>query len=415
MAAKQCWYPYSGTTTDLINHWTCVSTFPSTWLTNWLWHANHDTPCTLLEAQNKDIDAVFQAELTRSLVLSVMRTANCQWLSRYKNSTVFQECIFIPMILPFKCPYLPMRIPIPCTTCDVIGLNGHRLFWHLQLEQEKEIFHEHEWGKQAREKMRFELLRLTRKNIDFLPIHILCTFYWKLLIHNPYNFCSKLFRLSGSPACKKAVSDSPGLVDFAIELVNSVFNLPYGQVMLFEEFEYQKNCENNSASQKVFGASWNDVWASKRWLQLAQMASCKIDFLCTLEPSNNLLPSPTKTNEERIAKELERRTKWNVKVSTFCLLAVPELQKLIFNIRKCLTYKQCSALGCFGSFWPDNDQKMHPPPGANKLGPMHFKAKLLHYLLVLFILFAVGLQALGPVMNLCSTSQLQALFLHSLW
>ena len=37
---------------------------------------------------------------------------------------------------------------------------------------------------------------------------------------------------------KEVVSDSPGLVDFAIGLVNSVFNLPDGQVMLFEEFEY---------------------------------------------------------------------------------------------------------------------------------------------------------------------------------
>ena len=36
---------------------------------------------------------------------------------------------------------------------------------------------------------------------------------------------------------KKVVSDSPGLVDFAIWLVNSVFNLPDGQVMFFEEFE----------------------------------------------------------------------------------------------------------------------------------------------------------------------------------
>ena len=34
---------------------------------------------------------------------------------------------------------------------------------------------------------------------------------------------------------KKAVSDSPGLVDFSIGLVNSVFNLPNGQVMFFEE------------------------------------------------------------------------------------------------------------------------------------------------------------------------------------
>ena len=41
---------------------------------------------------------------------------------------------------------------------------------------------------------------------------------------------------------KKVVSDSPGLVDFAIGFVNSVFNLPV------------KNCEINSASQKVFGA-----------------------------------------------------------------------------------------------------------------------------------------------------------------
>ena len=36
---------------------------------------------------------------------------------------------------------------------------------------------------------------------------------------------------------KKVVSDSAGLVDFAVRLVNSVFNLPDGQVMFFEEFE----------------------------------------------------------------------------------------------------------------------------------------------------------------------------------
>ena len=36
---------------------------------------------------------------------------------------------------------------------------------------------------------------------------------------------------------KNVVSDNPGLVDFAIGLVNSVFNLPDRQVMFFEEFE----------------------------------------------------------------------------------------------------------------------------------------------------------------------------------
>ena len=34
-------------------------------------------------------------------------------------------------------------------------------------------------------------------------------------------------------AAKKVVSDSPGLVDFAIGLVKSVLNLPDGQVKIF--------------------------------------------------------------------------------------------------------------------------------------------------------------------------------------
>ena len=42
---------------------------------------------------------------------------------------------------------------------------------------------------------------------------------------------------------KKVVFDSPGLVDFAIGLVNSVINLPDGQMKFFEEFKLQKNCE----------------------------------------------------------------------------------------------------------------------------------------------------------------------------
>ena len=36
---------------------------------------------------------------------------------------------------------------------------------------------------------------------------------------------------------KKVVSDSPGLVDFAIRLVNSILNLPDRQVNYFEEFK----------------------------------------------------------------------------------------------------------------------------------------------------------------------------------
>ena len=60
---------------------------------------------------------------------------------------------------------------------------------------------------------------------------------------------------NGYQCAKKVVSNSPELVDFAIGLVNSVVNLPDGQVKFFEEFKLQKNCEISSAHQNVFGAS----------------------------------------------------------------------------------------------------------------------------------------------------------------
>ena len=50
------------------------------------------------------------------------------------------------------------------------------------------------------------------------------------------NHCTD-FCESKMQRAKKVVSDSQGLVDFAIGLVKSVFNLPDGQVMFFEEFE----------------------------------------------------------------------------------------------------------------------------------------------------------------------------------
>ena len=40
---------------------------------------------------------------------------------------------------------------------------------------------------------------------------------------------------------KKVVSDRPGLVDFAIGLVNSVFYLPNGQVIFLGKFKLQNN------------------------------------------------------------------------------------------------------------------------------------------------------------------------------
>ena len=55
-------------------------------------------------------------------------------------------------------------------------------------------------------------------------------------------------------SAKKVVSNSLGLVDFAIGLVISVLNLPNGQVKYFEEFNLQKNCKINSAHQKILEA-----------------------------------------------------------------------------------------------------------------------------------------------------------------
>ena len=48
---------------------------------------------------------------------------------------------------------------------------------------------------------------------------------------------SPTFTSKSMQCAKKVVSDNPGLVDFAIGLVKSIFNLPNGQVMFFEEFE----------------------------------------------------------------------------------------------------------------------------------------------------------------------------------
>ena len=42
-----------------------------------------------------------------------------------------------------------------------------------------------------------------------------------------------LYKEGQDQRAKKVVSDSPGLVDFSIGLVNSVLNLPDGQVKIF--------------------------------------------------------------------------------------------------------------------------------------------------------------------------------------
>ena len=66
---------------------------------------------------------------------------------------------------------------------------------------------------------------------------------------------TRVGRFSPNQHAKKVVSNSLGLVDFAIGLVNFELYLPDGQVKFFERFKLKKNCEINSAHQNIFGAS----------------------------------------------------------------------------------------------------------------------------------------------------------------
>ena len=54
--------------------------------------------------------------------------------------------------------------------------------------------------------------------------------------------------------CEKVVSDSPGLLDFAIGLVNSVLNLPDGQSEVFWGIQLTEELWNQFCSSKNFGA-----------------------------------------------------------------------------------------------------------------------------------------------------------------
>ena len=67
-------------------------------------------------------------------------------------------------------------------------------------------------------------------------------------LHYPSVFALRKFVLS-----KKVMSDSLGLVDFGFGLVNSVLNLPDGQVKFFGKFKLQTDCNQSCQSKRVLG------------------------------------------------------------------------------------------------------------------------------------------------------------------
>ena len=60
-------------------------------------------------------------------------------------------------------------------------------------------------------------------------------------------------RMKPYQCAKKVVSDSPGLVVFALGLVIFVLNLPNGQVLFCGKFKLQKDCNQSCESVRVLG------------------------------------------------------------------------------------------------------------------------------------------------------------------
>ena len=68
------------------------------------------------------------------------------------------------------------------------------------------------------------------------------------------------------------MSDSPGLVDFAIGLVNPVLNLPEG-------YSNNRRTVINAAHQNFLGATYKTLGLLSTY---EQQLACMADFLCTL-------------------------------------------------------------------------------------------------------------------------------------
>ena len=92
-----------------------------------------------------------------------------------------------------------------------------------------------------------------------------------VFVHNSHNFFSW-------QRAMKVVSDSPGLVDFAFGLVNSVLNLSDGQVNFLGKFKLQKDGNQSCYSKRVLGL----VEMTCGLVLASYSLPEKTDFLCTL-------------------------------------------------------------------------------------------------------------------------------------
>ena len=81
---------------------------------------------------------------------------------------------------------------------------------------------------------------------------------------------------------KRFRSDSPGLVDFVVRLVDFILHLPDGLVKVFGEIFSEINSQEHCKTSKIFGLVDMTSGLVHLGYSLPERAGLKIKLLCTL-------------------------------------------------------------------------------------------------------------------------------------
>ena len=92
---------------------------------------------------------------------------------------------------------------------------------------------------------------------------------------------TKIISFFKSQCAMKFVSNNLPLVDCAIGLVNSLLNLPAGQVKFFGEFKLQKNCIQSCSSNIFFKAVKETLRLVRARYSLPKWQAVKLTFFTT--------------------------------------------------------------------------------------------------------------------------------------
>ena len=95
---------------------------------------------------------------------------------------------------------------------------------------------------------------------------------------------TKIISFFKSQCAMKFVSNNLPLVDCAIGLVNSLLNLPAGQVKFFGEFKLQKNCIQSCSSNIFFKAVKETLRLVRARYSLPKWQAVKLTFFTPWVP-----------------------------------------------------------------------------------------------------------------------------------